>query len=590
MTDVGTLVYNILANDLTKIGTESAAGNMAKMGLAAGAALTDVGGGALLAVDANTKLMGSLDSTAQETGISSDALRDLTMQLSNGKDTISEVTNTMATLGKFNVTSADQMQTAATAALALANANNTTGDIVANNVIPALQAYGLTVDDLGDKSDALTEIAHNTKYGLTDITTILARTAPTAHAAGLSFDDMTSIIEALGEKGVPARNAVSLIDTALLGVTKTSGEAQKKYDDLSTSQTKLGQTIDDDQQKLQILQNEQVKGGTAAANHALEITKLQQKISDESAKFEENKTTLATYQSQIQSGTVDVKSLAASLGVSNDQLTAAKTKIDGAAGSTATYNKIAEEHVGIMANLSSWVEKTTDNLGAELTPLQGVFTAMTMGGSIITGVSGALTLYNTLTAASATTSAAKTAAEVADTTATGGLTASQWLLNAAMDANPIGIVVLALAGLVAGIVLLDQKFHFIQPIVQWFSTELGKIADFAGAVGKGLESIPGIGAAAKLVGLAEGGMISQPTVAMIGEGNEPEYVVPQSKVPGFAAAMGGQSQQTGSGITIINQITVNGLGRNATQVGMDLGNALGATLKNQLRQRGINLQ
>ena len=34
---------------------------------------------------------------------------------------------------------------------------------------------------------------------------------------------------------------------------------------------------------------------------------------------------------------------------------------------------------------------------------------------------------------------------------------------------------------------------------------------------------------------AEGGVVSGPTLAMVGEGGEPEYIVPQSKASGFAA-------------------------------------------------------
>ena len=34
---------------------------------------------------------------------------------------------------------------------------------------------------------------------------------------------------------------------------------------------------------------------------------------------------------------------------------------------------------------------------------------------------------------------------------------------------------------------------------------------------------------------ADGGVVSGPTLAMVGEGSEPEYIVPQSKASGFAS-------------------------------------------------------
>lgn len=53
--------------------------------------------------------------------------------------------------------------------------------------------------------------------------------------------------------------------------------------------------------------------------------------------------------------------------------------------------------------------------------------------------------------------AAQKIALVASTTATKAAAAAQWLLNAAMDANPIGLIVIAIAALVAAFVLLWNK-------------------------------------------------------------------------------------------------------------------------------------
>jgi len=47
----------------------------------------------------------------------------------------------------------------------------------------------------------------------------------------------------------------------------------------------------------------------------------------------------------------------------------------------------------------------------------------------------------------------------------------------------------------------------------------------------GIPTIPTV----SLPRFAEGGVVSGPTVAMVGEGGEPEYIVPQSKAAGFAA-------------------------------------------------------
>jgi hypothetical protein len=64
--------------------------------------------------------------------------------------------------------------------------------------------------------------------------------------------------------------------------------------------------------------------------------------------------------------------------------------------------------------------------------------------------------------------------------ATGIWTAAQWLLNVAMDANPIGLVVLAIIALVAAIIVVI-KYH--KQIAAFFVWVWGKIWNFAKAVG-----------------------------------------------------------------------------------------------------------
>ena len=54
----------------------------------------------------------------------------------------------------------------------------------------------------------------------------------------------------------------------------------------------------------------------------------------------------------------------------------------------------------------------------------------------------------------------------ASTIATGVATAAQWLFNAALAANPIGLVVIAIAALVAGLVLLIANWDTIWPAIK----------------------------------------------------------------------------------------------------------------------------
>jgi hypothetical protein len=83
---------------------------------------------------------------------------------------------------------------------------------------------------------------------------------------------------------------------------------------------------------------------------------------------------------------------------------------------------------------------------------------------------GALALAHTRTAVAATANAAETVAVTVATNvarvATAVWAGVQWLLDAALNANPIGLVVLALAALTAGVIYAYTHFNWFRSIVQ----------------------------------------------------------------------------------------------------------------------------
>jgi len=92
-------------------------------------------------------------------------------------------------------------------------------------------------------------------------------------------------------------------------------------------------------------------------------------------------------------------------------------------------------------------------------------TALTMGGSIGQIVAGLGTLNGALILEKAQL-VASTAAKGIAAAATGVWTGAQWLLNAALTANPIGIVIVVIAALVAAIVIAYKNSETFRNIVQ----------------------------------------------------------------------------------------------------------------------------
>jgi hypothetical protein len=152
------------------------------------------------------------------------------------------------------------------------------------------------------------------------------------------------------------------------------------------------------------------------------------------------------------------------------------------------------------------------------------------------------------------------------------ITAAQALFNFVMSANPIGLVIIAIAALVAALVILEKKFGvvtaalrivgdgFRNGIIDPVRAAIGLIADLVRAIGK----IPGVGAIGGLIGkidipgFADGGIVTRPTLAMVGE-KGPEAIIPFSQMGGMGGGVtvnvtGGLSTSAEIGQAVVNAI------------------------------------
>lgn len=97
----------------------------------------------------------------------------------------------------------------------------------------------------------------------------------------------------------------------------------------------------------------------------------------------------------------------------------------------------------------------------------------------IKGIVAAFKKLNIAAIASAASTKLATAAQVAATVASKAAAAAQWLLNAALNANPIGLVIAAITAVVAAIVLLYTKCDWfrnaVNAIFNWFKTTIPQV-------------------------------------------------------------------------------------------------------------------
>ena len=189
------------------------------------------------------------------------------------------------------------------------------------------------------------------------------------------------------------------------------------------------------------------------------------------------------------------KSLNEVLDISNETLAEYNTKIGTeAVGATQAYADVANEQWGIMDELKTMWDKLTLSVGSFLTPLEPVFALMTALGPVLLAMS--LTtlpqlILNLKASAIALTGWAIAAGKaVAAAVVLAG--AKIWAWAAAIPIAGIGIAIAGVAALAVSIALIRKK------------------------------------AMAAVTGLAEGGIVTRPIRALIGEAG-PEAVIPLSK-------------------------------------------------------------
>jgi hypothetical protein len=198
---------------------------------------------------------------------------------------------------------------------------------------------------------------------------------------------------------------------------------------------------------------------------------------------------------------------------------------------------IIEKILPVLTSLGNWAGENTGVFLAVAGAIGGIAAAILL-------INGAITVWSALTTA---------------------FTAVQAAFNAVLAMNPVTLIVIGVVALIAALVLaykrfegfrdiVDSVFSFIRSAVTgsidlikgYFSTLLG----FYKGIFNGIASlwnntigklsfkvpgwVPGFGGKGfdvpNIPMLAEGGIVTKPTLAMIGEGGQPEAVIPLSKL------------------------------------------------------------
>ena len=115
----------------------------------------------------------------------------------------------------------------------------------------------------------------------------------------------------------------------------------------------------------------------------------------------------------------------------------------------------ADSFGGKMREIRAWTDNAASSLAEQYGP------AVTMAGAALTGLAAITEIASAANVKNAASTVAAKAAQIGSAVATGVATAAQWAWNVALNANPIGLIIIAIAAFVGAILWLWNN-------VDWF--------------------------------------------------------------------------------------------------------------------------
>ena len=405
--------------------------------------------------------------------------------------------------------------------LDLAAASNTdlarTADIVSDD----LTAFGLSAEHAGHMADVFAKTSTSTNTTVEMLGETMKYAAPVAHAFGASLEETAALTGLMANSGIKASAAGTALRSGFLRLAGTSAKSTKAIEEMGLSLSEataqqeearaalasLGIAMDDtngprkmgsivrdladktkDMSKEQRLATLATIFGTNAASAWVAVIDQGPDALDQLTKELENSDGAAaamaeTMQNNARGAMVRLQSATESVAISigGTMLPTLAELGDSLANEAAYVSKVASEH----PELTEAIIKTSF-------AVMGMVIAYKAARAIYYSVVAAKAAYVLATNSEALASARSTiasgihkAAMLGGTIATYAAAAAQWALNAAMTANPIGLVIIAVVALIAAFVWLGTHFQAVSEFCtsMWESPTAAIIAFMMGPIG-----------------------------------------------------------------------------------------------------------
>ena len=405
--------------------------------------------------------------------------------------------------------------------LNLAAASNTdlarTADIVSDD----LTAFGLSAEHAGHMADVFAKTTTSTNTTVEMLGETMKYAAPVAHAFGASLEETAALTGLMANSGIKASAAGTALRSGFLRLAGTSSKSTKAIEEMGLSLSEA------------TAQQEEAKAALDSLGIAMNDTNGPRKMSaivrdladkTKDMSKEQKLATLATI-----FGTNAASAWVAVIDQGPDALDNLTKELENSDGAAATMAETMQNNAqGAMTRLQSATESVAISIGSTMLPTLAelgdslaneaayvskvasehpelteaiIKTSVAVAGMVI-AYKAVKAVYFSVTAAHAAyklmmeservatmrnviASGIHRAGMIASSIAMYATAAAQWALNAAMSANPIALVIIAVVALIAAFVWLGTHFQAVSDFCtsMWESPTAAIIAFMAGPIG-----------------------------------------------------------------------------------------------------------
>jgi TP901 family phage tail tape measure protein len=362
-----------------------------------------------------------------------------------------DAADSMTELAKGGLSVRDSMS-AAKATLILAAAAQTSNAEAATVTARALNTFSLKGKDAARVTDVLAGAANASTLEISDVAAGFQQAGSSAAALGIPIEDLATQLGLMANKGIAGSDAGTSLKTMMTRLnpsTKAAGEEVAK----------LGIHVYDSHGKFI-----GIRGAISQYSAALGKLNPEQRQSAINTIFGSDAQRAANI--VLNGGTDAYDKMHKAVTKSGSAQAMADAKMKGFKGSLEAFKSTLETLAISFGEVLLPAATSVMHTFAGLTNTIGAHkTATMLLVAVIGGLALAVLTVNTAMKAYRATMLAWAAVQGAMTTATGGFATAFWALNAAMTANPIGVVVVALALLAAGLVFAYKHSETFRNIV-----------------------------------------------------------------------------------------------------------------------------